>query len=185
MIIFFGPAGAGKSVQGQILAARHGWRWMSAGQLLRDTHDAELIQRMQSGELVPPEVINRIIGESLDSARDLDGVILDGYPREMAQAEWLVNSKTHHGRDIKLVVVLEVPRQEIIERLRVRGRVDDTPDAIDKRLSIYRREIYPMLDYLNDQGVPIVHLSGVGTVGQVHDTIEEELRNRGIVTEAK
>ena len=60
MIIFFGPAGAGKSVQGQILAARHGWRWMSAGQLLRDTHDPELIRQMQSGDLVPPETINRI-----------------------------------------------------------------------------------------------------------------------------
>lgn len=185
MIIFFGPAGAGKSVQGQILAARHGWRWMSAGQLLRDTHDAALIQQMQSGELVPPEVINRIIGESLDSARDLDGVILDGYPRQLSQAQWLIDHKTHHGRDIKLVIVLEVPRHEIIERLRVRGRVDDTPEAIDKRLSIYRQEIYPMLDYLNDQGVPIVHLGGVGTVGQVHDAIEEELQHRGIVEEAK
>lgn len=184
MIIFFGPAGAGKSVQGQILAARHGWRWMSAGQLLRDTHDPELIRQMQSGDLVPPETINRIIGDSLDSARDLDGVILDGYPRELAQAEWLVSNKTNHGREIKLVVVLEVPRQEIIDRLRVRGRVDDNPDAIDKRLSIYRREIYPMLDYLNEQGVPIVHMSGVGTVGSVHDEIERELASRGIVKEA-
>ncbi len=181
MIIFFGPAGAGKSVQGQILAARHGWRWMSAGQLLRDTRDAELIQRMQSGDLVSPEIINRIIGESLDSARDLKGVVLDGYPRQLAQAEWLIDNKTHHGRDIKLIIVLEVPRQEILDRLKVRGRADDTPDAIDKRLSIYRSEIYPMLDYFNDQGVPIIHMSGVGTVGSVHDQIEAELVNRGIV----
>lgn len=181
MIIFFGPAGAGKSVQGQILAARHGWRWMSAGQLLRDTRDAELIQRMQSGDLVSPEIINRIIGESLDSARDLKGVVLDGYPRQLAQAEWLIDNKTHHGRDIKLIIVLEVPRQEILNRLKVRGRADDTPDAIDKRLSIYRSEIYPMLDYFNDQGVPIIHMSGVGTVGSVHDQIETELVNRGIV----
>ena len=60
----------------------------------------------------------------------------------------------------------------------------DNPDAIDKRLSIYRREIYPMLDYFNDQGVPIVHMSGVGTVGSVHDEIERELASRGIVKEA-
>ena len=171
MIVFFGPAGAGKSVQGQILAARHGWRWLSAGQLLRDTHDGELIHRMQSGELVPMETINGLMGEALNKAKDINGVILDGYPRQLEQAKWLI--------------VLEVPRDEILDRLRVRGRVDDTPEAIDKRLSIYRGEIYPILDYLNDNGVPIVHMSGVGTVGQVHDEIERELVSRGIVEGVK
>lgn len=185
MIVFFGPAGAGKSVQGQILAARHGWRWLSAGQLLRDTHDGELIHRMQSGELVPVETINGLMGDALNKAKDINGVILDGYPRQLEQAKWLIESRSHHGKDVKLVIVLEVPRDEILERLRVRGRVDDTPEAIDKRLSIYRGEIYPMLNYLNDNGVPIVHMSGVGTVGQVHDEIERELVSRGIVEGVK
>ncbi len=185
MIVFFGPAGAGKSVQGQILAARHGWRWLSAGQLLRDTRDAELIHRMQSGELVPQETINALMGQALAGAKDINGVILDGYPRELGQAKWLIDNQSHHGRDVKLVIVLEVPRREILERLRVRGRVDDTPESIDKRLNIYRSEIYPILEYLNEQDVPIIHMSGVGTVGQVHDLIEAELVNRGIVEAAK
>jgi len=171
MIVFFGPAGAGKSVQGQILAARHGWRWLSAGQLLRDTHDGELIHRMQSGELVPMETINGLMGEALNKAKDINGVILDGYPRQLEQAKWLIESRSHHGKDVKLVIVLEV--------------VDDTPEAIDKRLSIYRGEIYPILDYLNENGVPIIHMSGVGTVGQVHDEIERELVSRGIVEGVK
>lgn len=181
MIIFFGPAGAGKSVQGQILAARHGWRWMSAGQLLRDTHDAELIHQMQSGGLAPTNLVNDLINNSLMSAKELGGVILDGYPRELVQAKWLIDTKSDHGRDIKLAIVLEVPRSEILERLRVRGRVDDTPDAIDKRLQIYRSEIYPILDFFNAESIPIVHMSGVGTVGAVHDKIERELADRGIV----
>lgn len=181
MIIFFGPAGAGKSVQGQILAARHGWRWLSAGQLLRDTHDPELIHEMQTGDLVSEKVVNRVISDALVGAKDLDGVILDGYPRELSQAKWLIDTRVHHGRDVKLAIVLEVPRSEILHRLRVRGRVDDTPDAIDKRLQIYRSEIYPILDYFNDQGIPIVHLGGVGTVGEVHDKIEKELVDREIV----
>lgn len=181
MIIFFGPAGAGKSVQGQILAARHGWRWLSAGQLLRDTHDPELIREMQTGDLVSEDIVNRVMGEAIVKSSDIDSVILDGYPREIGQAKWLVDKQSHHGRDIKLAIVLEVPRAEILERLRVRGRVDDTPQAIDGRLSIYRSEIYPILDFLNDSNVPIVHLGGVGTVGQVHDKIEAELIDRGIV----
>ena len=183
MIIFFGPAGAGKSVQGQILAARHGWRWLSAGQLLRDTHDTDIIKQMQMGELLPPVLVNGVVGEALAAAKDVSRVILDGYPRELEQARWLVDNATHHGRDIKLVVVLEVPRGEVVKRLKVRGRSDDTPEAIDKRLNLYRSEIYPILDLLNNLGVPIAHLDGVGTVGEVHDKIEAELVDRGIVEE--
>lgn len=181
MIIFFGPAGAGKSVQGQMLAARHGWRWLSAGQLLRDTRDPIVMDCLREGTLVPAEIISRVMDTAIGTAGDIDRLILDGFPREMAQAEWLLEAKTRHGRDINLVVVLEVPRQEILERLRLRGRADDQPEAIDTRLGIYRKEIYPLLDLFNDQGVPIVHINGVGTVGQVHDAIEAELVDRKIV----
>lgn len=175
MIVFFGPAGAGKSVQGQILAARNGWRWLSAGQLLRDTRDPELFAQMQTGGLVAPEKVNELMGEAISRASNISRVILDGFPREMAQAKWLVESKSHHGRDIDLVIVLEVPKSELLQRLEVRGRVDDTPEAIDERLKIYRTEMYPILSYFTEQGVNITHIDGTGTVGQVHDRIMDEL----------
>lgn len=181
MIVFFGPAGAGKSMQGQILAARQGWRWLSAGQILRDTHDAEIVQKMHEGKLVPHELITRIMGEAISKAGDIDQLILDGFPREMPQAEWLVNSKTDHGRDIGLVVVLEVPREELLARLAIRGRADDTPEAIDQRLAIYRQEMYPILGLFSDQHIPVVHVDGVGTVGEIHDRIYAELKNRNLV----
>lgn len=181
MIIFFGPAGAGKSVQGQILSARYGWRWLSAGQLLRDTHDPELIAQMQTGELVPQETISRVMKQALVEAKDIDSVILDGYPRELEQAKWLVETEPEHERSIKAVVVLEVPKAEILRRLAVRGRVDDKPEVIENRLRIYRQQIYPILDYLNDLGVYITHLDGTGTVGQVHDRIQAELEAHGVV----
>ena len=182
MIVFFGPAGAGKSVQGQILAARQGWRWLSAGQILRDTHDTEIIKVMHEGKLVPHELITRIMGEAIVKAGDIDQVILDGFPREMPQAEWLVNSKTDHGRDIGLVFVLEVPREELLKRLAIRGRVDDTPEAIDQRLAIYRQEMYPILGLFSDQHIPVVHIDGVGTVGEIHDRISAELQSRNLVS---
>jgi adenylate kinase len=175
MIVFFGPAGAGKSVQGQILAARNGWRWLSAGQLLRDTHDMELIQQMQSGQLVDTEKVNELMGDALKRSLKIDQVILDGFPRQLSQAKWLVESKDQHGREIRLVIVLEVPRSELIKRIEIRGRADDTPEAVDERLRIYRTEIYPILTYLTEQGARIVHIDGTGTVGQVHDRIMTEL----------
>lgn len=180
MILFFGPAGAGKSVQGQILAARFGWRWLSAGQLLRDTHDPELIAEMQTGKLLDHDKVNNIIGDALMRATNIDSVILDGFPRAVEQAKWLVENQPTHGRSISLVVVLEVPRDELLKRLSLRGRPDDTPETIDERLKIYRQEIYPLLTYMTEQNVPIVHIDGEGTVGVVHDRIVDELVSRGL-----
>lgn len=175
MIVFFGPAGAGKSVQGQLLAARNNWRWLSAGQLLRDTHDLELIKEMQTGKLVTPEKVNELMGSALKRSKNVDRVILDGFPRQLNQAKWLIDSQPDHERSIALVIVLEVPRSELLKRLEVRGRADDTPEAIDERLKIYRTEMYPILSYLTEQGVNIAHIDGTGSVGQVHDRIMDEL----------
>lgn len=183
MIIFFGPAGAGKSVQGQLLSARHSWRWLSAGQLLRDSKDPELLKVMSTGKLVDPEITNRIMGDAISRSHDITHLILDGFPRNMENAQWLIDNKSHHGRDIELVIVLEVPKSELLKRLAIRGRADDTPDIIDERLRIYRQEMYPILSYFTDQGINIAHIDGVGTVGQVHDRIVEELEGHNLTAE--
>ena len=102
-------------------------------------------------------------------------VIIDGYPRRLDQAEWLVDNQPLHSDSIGLVVVLEVPRSELMRRLDLRGRVDDTPTAISERLISYKAEIYPILSYFTEKSINIVHIDGTGTVGQVHDRIIEEL----------
>lgn len=175
MIVFFGPAGAGKSVQGQILAARQGWRWLSTGQLLRDTRDPAILHALQTGKLLPTDQTNIIMGDALKRAANINQVILDGFPRTLEQAKWLIESQPLHGRSIGLVIVLEVPRAELLKRLEVRGRTDDTPEAIDERLKTYRQEVYPILSYLTEQNIMIIHVDGSGTVGQIHDKIMEEL----------
>lgn len=180
MIVFFGPAGAGKSIQGQILAARQNWRWLSMGQILRDVHDDEINSFLQRGELISSAITNRIMGEAIQKAGDIDRIILDGFPRQIEQAQWLIESQPEHGRAIDLVVVLEVPREELLKRLSIRGRADDTPEAIDNRLRDYRQVMYPILGYFTDQHIPVVHVDGVGTVGEIHDRIFAELDSRGI-----
>ncbi len=181
MILFFGPAGAGKSVQGQFLAARQGWRWLSAGQLLRDTRDSDVLQAQQTGELVDSDKVNQIVSSALSRAVDVDKVVLDGFPRKLEQARWLVENRINHGRSVGLVIVLEVPHTEVIKRLKLRGRIDDTPETIDDRLRIYRQEIYPILNYFTEQGINIAHVDGSGTPGQVHDKIIEELAARKLI----
>jgi adenylate kinase len=177
MILFFGPAGSGKSVQGQILAARHGWRWISAGQILRDTNDIEILKTISEGNLIDQAKMSAIIGETLKKAKDIDHVILDGFPRQVEQAEWLVENAPEHERSIQLAVVLDVPTSELQERLKIRGRADDEGDAIEKRLDIYNKEIVPILEFLQEKDIPVKYVDGVGSVGQVHDKIEAELES--------
>lgn len=181
MILFFGPAGAGKSVQGQILAARHGWRWLSTGQLLRDAHDPKILKQMSSGGLVDNKAVNKVVTDALHRARDISHVVMDGFPRELGQAKWLVDMLPQHNRSIKLVVVLEVPHGEIESRLSIRGRADDAKHAMEERLQIYRDQIHPILSYFTEQKITIAHIDGTGTVGQVHDRVEAELQACSLV----
>lgn len=181
MIIIFGPPGAGKSMQGQILAARHDWRWLSAGQLLRDTRDEAILQRMRTGELVDSDVTNTLMAKALHSSKDIAHVVLDGFPRELTQAKWLVANQPHHGKDISLIIVLEVSRDELERRLKLRGRPDDSPQSLKERLHLYQTALTPIIKFFEQQGIPVVHISGIGTVGEVHDRIESELKTWQLV----
>ena len=184
MIVFFGPAGAGKSLQGQILAARHGWRWLSAGQLLRDkaASDDEIATLLKTGNLLPPRIVNGTVADALDAA-DENGadVILDGYPRSLDQATFLTarEKNNSHSQKVKLAIAIVIPADELQRRLAQRGRTDDTPEAIARRLEVFQNETKPVLDYYRELGVPVVSVDGVGTVGEVHDRIEKVFEQYG------
>lgn len=183
MILMFGPAGSGKSLQGQILAARHGWLWLSVGAVLRQRRDDARVQAaLQHGDLLPSKLTNQLVAERLDKEGDLSQVVLDGYPRSMDQAEALVDYLQHRGNGrIDVVIVLDVGREEIMRRLAKRGRADDTPEAIARRLDIFAHQGQPILDYFTEQGIRIERITASRTVGQVHDQIEELLVTLGLV----
>ncbi len=185
MIVFFGSAGAGKSMQGQMLAARHGWRWLSAGQLLRENNDPELLAIMAKGHLVPPERVGEIVFAAADAAHGRDiRVILDGYPRSLDQAEQLIahEKKTRGKLGVDIAIYLKVDKDELLKRLQIRGRTDDTPSAIEQRLNVFTEETTPIFDYFRELGIPIVEVEGTGTVGEIHDRIEAAIEARGLET---
>lgn len=177
MILFFGPTGAGKSMQGQMLAVREGWKWLSTGEMLRGSKDPEVIKILKSGELVSDELTYEVFDEAIRNAKakNYEEIIVDGFPRTKAQAEWLAGYMEENGEEIDLVIALEVPESDIMKRLEKRGRMEDTPETIARRMTIYRQKMYPVLGSFAEEGVRIVHLDGTGTVGQVHDRIMEEL----------
>lgn len=173
MILFVGPPGSGKSVQGQLLSARNEWRWISAGQLLRDAKNTEVFERMEKGEMVSNEIVNDLMGEAIKRAKDIDHVVLDGFPRQLEQAKWLVEELPKHERSIAAVIVLHVPEEEISRRLKIRGRLDDTAEVIAARTKLYSDETEPVLEYYRSLGIPVRDVNGFGSVGQVHDHIQQ------------
>ena len=177
MILLFGPTGAGKSMQGQMLAVRMGWKWLSTGQMLRDSNDEEMNELLKTGELVSDDVIYRVFDEAIQDAKanNFPKVIVDGFPRTREQAEWLAEYMERSGEDIEQVVVLEVPEGEITKRLEKRGRMEDTPETIARRMAIYRQKMYPVLGSFAEDGVKIIHLDGTGTAGEVHDRLYAEV----------
>jgi adenylate kinase len=177
MILLFGPTGAGKSMQGQMLAVRQGWKWLSTGQMLRDSDDPEVINVLKSGELVSDELTYEVFDQAIQDAKakNYSRTIVDGFPRTKEQAEWLADYMEHNGEGIDLVIALEVPESEIMKRLAKRGRMEDTPETIARRMNIYRQKMYPVLSIFAEDGVKIVHLDGTGTAGEVHDKIYDEV----------
>lgn len=177
MILMFGPTGAGKSVQGKMLAVRQNWKWLSTGEMLRGSKDPEVIKILKSGELVSDELTFDVFSAAIDDAVEnkYENIIVDGFPRTKEQAEWMSAYMEKSHQEIDLVVVLEVPESEIMDRLEKRKRMEDTPETIARRMSIYRQKMYPVLGIFADDGIKIVHIDGTGTAGEVHDKIYSEV----------
>ena len=171
MIILMGLAGSGKSTQGQMLAEATGKVWLSAGQVLRDTGDIEVKETLERGELVPNELIERLmIDGMLKAVREEKDVIIDGFPRDVEQAEWLVDNL---ASVMKIVIIIDVPKEELIRRLELRGRSDDTREAIEERFRIVEQNIYSICETLRRGGIRIKNVNGVGTPEEVFERIKK------------
>lgn len=164
MIILFGLAGSGKGTQAKILSEMFGWRAFSVGQVLRDTGGYE--PALDKGELVPDEDVVRLMDKQIDRA-EAEGydVILDGYPRTLVQAEHLLEKR---ASDINGAIVIDVPKEELYNRLALRGRDDDKEkSSVDRRFEIFEQNICSILPLLEKYHIPVAHINGVGEVGTV------------------
>ena len=161
MIILFGLAGSGKGTQGKALSEIFGWRWLSVGEAIRQHGGYEEI--INNGGLIPDEDVIRLMGKQIEKAEE--DVILDGYPRDRVQAEYIAENMADK---IDGAIILEVPKDELLERLALRGRDDDKErDSIMRRFGIFEENIGQILPLLEAKGIPVKRVDGVGAVEEV------------------
>ena len=179
-IVFIGPPGAGKGTQAQRLIETYKLAHLSTGDMLRAARDAQTQvgkkadRYMSAGQLVPDEIIVAIIRDRLGEPDCRTGYLLDGFPRTIAQAEALDKMLDHEGTPLNVVLELQVPEEELFERLAGRGRADDQPDVIRQRLVAYRQQTEPLLEYygLRDLLQPV---DGLGSVEEIFHRIRAVL----------
>jgi adenylate kinase len=179
-LILLGPPGAGKGTQGHRLSERYYIPEISTGDILRSAvYKGTLLGReaksyMDRGALVPDEIMIGIIRERLAQDDTARGFILDGFPRTVAQAEALARLSEEQQRPIEHVISIEVPQEELLQRLagrrQVEGRQDDTDEAIRHRLEVYERETAPLIDYYRRQGL-LRCVLGVGTIDEIFQRV--------------
>jgi len=168
MIILFGLAGSGKGTQGKALSEIFGWRWLSVGEAIRQHGGYEEI--INNGGLIPDEDVIRLMDKQIEKSEE-EGfdVILDGYPRDKVQAEYIAE---YMADKIDGAIILEVPKDELIERLALRGRDDDKErSSIERRFEIFEQNIGEILPLLEEKGVPIARVDGVGAVEDVTERL--------------
>ncbi|HEY6736440.1 MAG TPA: nucleoside monophosphate kinase [Candidatus Saccharimonadia bacterium] len=173
LIILMGPTGSGKSSQGELIARDLHGVHLSSGHLLRE--HPKTAPLMASGNLVPAEQVEEVVGEVIDGIAQSKPIVLDGFPRTQSNVHWIDHELLKHGRTLRRVILLDVKRDTIMERLKLRDRQDDGAEAIKRKWAAYERFTLPVVEHYRAMGLLTV-VDGSGTFEEVRDRIEDVMR---------
>lgn len=177
-IIIFGPPGCGKGTQSVMIAKKYNLAHISTGDVIRQEIKSgsdfgiQLKSIVEKGELVPYELIIKILESALTKNKNASGTIFDGFPRTIKQATDLDIILKKDDESISMVLGLKVEDDELLGRLlkraKIEGRKDDTEDVIINRLKVYKQETSPLIDWYNEQG-KYVEFNGDGSIDEIFD----------------
>lgn len=186
-LVLFGAPGSGKGTQSAKLIDQFGLFHISTGEVLRDhiargTELGKIAEKyISKGHLIPDELIVDLIANVIDNdAKDAKGVVFDGFPRTIPQAEALKEMLEKRGSKVHAVIGLEVPEEELIERMINRGketgRADDNLDTIKNRLEVYHNQTHPLQDYYKKEG-NYLPINGSGNVEEIFNNIADGIES--------
>ena len=184
-IVIFGAPGSGKGTQSDKIIAEYGVEHISTGDVLRGEikNNTELgkiaAQYINDGKLVPDSLIIDMLAATLDAkGKDIKGVIFDGFPRTIAQAEALNAMLAERGQAVSTVIGLEVDDAELIKRIILRGqtsgRADDNEETAKKRLETYYSQTLPLKDFYIKEG-KYAKIQGMGTIDEIFASIKQAI----------
>lgn len=182
LIVFIGPPGAGKGTQSERLVRDLNLPHLSTGEMLRDAMQnetplgCEVSEYMQSGQLVPDDLVVNIVKQRLEESDCRDGCLLDGFPRTLYQAEQLQDFLTARGTPLDVALSLTVDRRELVRRLLGRQRNDDAPETIAQRLAVFQAETAPVLDYYRERDL-LLTINGMQPPDIVYADIQAGMRS--------
>jgi adenylate kinase len=180
-LVLFGPPGSGKGTQSEKIIAKYDLVHLSTGDILRNEikNETELGKRaediMKKGELVSDDIVIGMIRNKIRDNKEARGFIFDGFPRTVAQAEALDTVVSDFNQEISGMISLEVPKEELVDRLVKRGqesgRSDDTPEVIENRINVYEEQTRPVAGYYEKQGKYFA-VDGVGSINEIFERID-------------
>jgi adenylate kinase len=183
-ILLLGPQGAGKGTQAKRIAEDYGIPHVSTGEMFRAAiaEQSELGRRVEpilaKGELVPDELTVALIRDRLSRDDARTGFVLDGFPRNLVQADALDTMLAEIGRELDAILYFELPdevsRERMVKRAAEENRADDTPDVIERRLQIYHAETEPIVEHYRATG-KLVPLHAERSVDEVYEEITDAL----------
>lgn len=184
-LVLFGPPGAGKGTQAEKLIKKYGFNHISTGEVIREQirKRTELGLSVQSyiekGLLAPDELVINIIADYVASHKDAKGNIFDGFPRTTVQAEAFDKIMNSNGIPVSVMLSLEVPDEELVKRLLLRGkesgRADDSNESVIRnRINVYKAQTAVVADYYKPQG-KFRAVNGLGTIDEIFDRLCKEI----------
>ena len=183
-IVIFGAPGSGKGTKSKMIVERYGFDYISTGDMLRQaiSQGSELgrtaKEYIDRGQLVPDDLIVRLIADFLDGKHGSKGVIFDGFPRTLKQAEALKTMLNERGTDIHILLDLQVEDDELVDRLiergKISGRSDDNPETIKARLDVYHTQTAPLATYYIGEGKHVA-IKGIGRIEEIFERIAEAI----------
>ena len=168
-IVFIGGPGSGKSTVGQRLATDLKWPWISSGEILRESKEPWVVEKLKTAQLFDDDMVAGLVLSRLSTEPN---AILDGFPRTSRQVEIMYN----RGEKVDIIIEMRVPLEEVQKRLYLRGRDQDAKDIVEERYAMYEHSKDEILAYLIGNGAKMITIDGVGEQDEVYQRVAQGIQ---------